>query len=92
MSEPKKIRVAVNGYGVIGKRVAERLAVELRDKVGIGTLSAGATLKGDAEALEAMRALGYSTQEARDALRQVPAEFTGTNDRLREALRLLGKK
>jgi Holliday junction DNA helicase RuvA len=76
----------------IGRKTAEKIVLELRDKVGIGTASAGAALKGDAEALEAMRALGYSTQEARDALRKVPSEFAGTNDRLREALRLLGKK
>jgi Holliday junction DNA helicase RuvA len=75
----------------IGRKTAEKIVLELRDKVGIGTTSAGAALKGDAEALEAMRALGYSTQEARDALRKVPSEFAGTNDRLREALRLLGK-
>lgn len=28
MSEPKKIRVAVNGYGVIGKRVADAVALQ----------------------------------------------------------------
>ena len=28
MSEPKKIRVAVNGYGVIGKRVAAAVALQ----------------------------------------------------------------
>ena len=76
----------------IGRKTAEKIVLELRDKVGVGTAAAGAALKGDAEALEAMRALGYSTQEARDALRQVPDSFTRSNDRLREALKLLGGK
>lgn len=76
----------------VGRKTAEKIVLELRDKVGAGTADAGAALRGDAEALEAMRSLGYSTQEARDALRAVPATFTSSNDRLREALKTLGKK
>ena len=64
--------------------------MELRDKVGLGIEGAGGILKGDEEALEAMRSLGYSPQEARDALRNVPVEITNSNDRLREALKLMG--
>ncbi len=74
----------------IGKKTAEKIIVELRDKVGLGIEGAGGILKGDEEALEAMRSLGYSPQEARDALRKVPAEITNSNDRLREALKLMG--
>lgn len=76
----------------IGKKTAEKIVLELRDKVGAGIDGVGAALKGDSEALEAMRALGYSSQEARDALRQVPADVTKSNDRLREALRIIGGK
>ena len=46
---------------------------------------------GDVEALEAMRALGYSANEAREALRNVPASFEKSSDRIREALRIVGK-
>jgi Holliday junction DNA helicase RuvA len=76
----------------IGKKTAEKIVLELRDKVGLGTEASGAALKGDSEALEAMRSLGYSSQEARDALRQVPQEITKSNDRLREALKILGSR
>ena len=76
----------------IGKKTAEKIIVELRDKVGLGVEGAGGILKGDEEALEAMRSLGYSPQEARDALRNVPNEITGSNDRLREALKIMGTK
>jgi Holliday junction DNA helicase RuvA len=76
----------------IGKKTAEKIVLELRDKVGIGTEASGAALKGDSEALEAMRSLGYTSQEARDALRQVPQEITKSNDRLREALKILGSR
>ena len=74
----------------IGKKTAEKIVLELKDKVKAGGESAG-MLKGDQEALEAMRALGYSASEARDALKQVPSEIEKGNERLREALRLLGK-
>jgi Holliday junction DNA helicase RuvA len=74
----------------IGKKTAEKIVLELKDKVGAGTESGTASLKGDEEALEAMRALGYSQTEARDALRKVPAEVEKSSARLREALRILG--
>jgi Holliday junction DNA helicase RuvA len=74
----------------IGKKTAEKIIVELRDKVGLA--AEGQALRGDVEALEAMRALGYTPQEARDALRNVPQSIESSNDRLREALKILGGK
>lgn len=74
----------------IGKKTAEKIILELRDKIGIGTESSHAALKGDEDALEAMRSLGYSLQEARDALRKVPNTIERSTDRLREALKILG--
>jgi Holliday junction DNA helicase RuvA len=74
----------------IGKKTAEKIVLELKDKVGAGVESTTASLKGDEEALEALRALGYSQTESRDALRKVPAEIEKSAQRLREALRILG--
>jgi len=74
----------------IGKKTAEKIVLELKDKVGAGSEMRGASLKGDEEALEAMRALGYSQTEAREALRKVPSEVETSSQRLREALRILG--
>ncbi len=74
----------------IGKKTAEKIVLELRDKVGAASEQEARSLTGDAEALEAMRALGYAQHEARDALRKVPVEIEGASERLREALRLLG--
>ncbi len=74
----------------IGKKTAEKIVLELKEKVGAGTAGTVLSLKGDQEALEALKALGYSGNEARDALREVPSEFSNANDRLREALKLLG--
>jgi Holliday junction DNA helicase RuvA len=76
----------------IGKKTAEKIMLELRDKVGAATEGAAGALSGDVEALEAMRALGYSAQEAREALRKVPQTVQKSNERLREALRILGSR
>ncbi len=76
----------------IGKKTAEKIVLELKDKVGAGSAQSAGSLRGDQEALEAMRALGYSAAEARDALREVPPDVEGGSARLREALKLLGKK
>lgn len=74
----------------IGKKTAEKIVLELREKVGVGEASHQRILSGDEEALEAMRALGYSLAEAREMLREVPPSFKTGTERLREALRIAG--
>ena len=73
----------------IGKKTAQKILFELKDKVAVDTVNT--TLRSDEDALEAMRALGYSIQEAREALKHVPGSVTGSHARLREALRTLGR-
>lgn len=77
----------------IGKKNAEKIILELRDKLGVfENEKESAAVKEELDALEALRALGYSTKEAREALRQVPKDIQSTNKRLKEALRLLSTK
>ncbi len=76
--------------GGIGRKTAEKIVLELRDKVGVAAEGTPEAMRGDEEALEAMRALGYAQHEAREALRKVPSEITGGSERLREALKILG--
>ena len=73
----------------IGKKTAEKMIIELRDKVGIE--KSDLSLKGELDALEALKSLGYSQNEAREALKDVPAEMD-TNAKIREALKRLGGK
>jgi len=73
----------------IGKKTAEKMVIELRDKVG--TLEQGGTLKDELDALLALQALGYSQNEARDALKGLSPEFS-TNAKIKEALKVLGGK
>ena len=74
----------------IGKKTAQKILFELKDKIGAPGERAAAQLERDEEALEAMSSLGYTLHEARDALKKVPETITGSSARLREALRLLG--
>lgn len=76
----------------IGKRIAEKVIVELKDKVGalsFAVAPAGAARDGDA--IDALVALGWQQREARDALKKVPEQIVQTELRIREALKLLGK-
>lgn len=73
----------------IGRKTAEKIVIELRDKVG--EEKEGASLQGELDALEALKSLGYSQNEARDALKKVNSELD-TNKKIREALKILGGK
>jgi Holliday junction DNA helicase RuvA len=73
----------------IGRKTAEKIVIELRDKVGkeLG----GSSLQVELDALEALKSLGYSGVEARDALKKVKPDVD-TNTKIREALKILGGK
>jgi Holliday junction DNA helicase RuvA len=78
----------------IGKKSAERLVVELRDKIAdeLGTTEQGALAESDADVIEALMALGYSALESRKALSVVGKEVEGTKARLSGALKQLGSR
>jgi len=78
----------------IGKKTAERLALELGDKLGDFVGGPGAALSGPAEAaLKALERLGYPTAEADRALRHALASDGGaggdSESLVRRALHLL---
>lgn len=75
--------------GGIGKKTADKIILELREKLGASEEGEG--LKEEVDALEALKSLGYSHGEARDALKNTPKEMTGTSDRVKHALKLLGR-
>lgn len=82
----------------IGKKSAERLVLELRDKVGAGWDVPGEVVAGDVggapttplgEVREALASLGYSAAEVQAALADLDGDGD-TSDLLRRALRSLG--
>ncbi|HKZ51580.1 MAG TPA: Holliday junction branch migration protein RuvA [Dehalococcoidia bacterium] len=75
----------------IGRRTAERLALELRGKLREYALP-GPAAPGDEEVLAALLSLGYSRAEAERAVATLPAdEAQPLEERLRLALRQLAR-
>lgn len=95
-SEEVRNAIAMSDSGFIskavgvGKKIAERVVVDLSDKVGLAVTVAQASGTGAApvgdEALEALMALGYSLNDAAIALECVPNNLP-TAERVREALK-----
>ena len=76
-------------YGM-GKKSAERIVVELRDRLAKEGFGEGSSsFNADTEVLEALEALGYRGEEAREALKQA-GEGAGVRERLSAALKFLG--
>ncbi len=76
----------------IGRKTAEKIVIELRDKMGNKNGEQGdGSLQGELDVLEALKSLGYSQNEARDALKKVNSDGD-TNAKIRQALQILGGK
>ena len=101
LGESETVRNAIaNGDAVfvakasgVGKRIAERVVVDLADKVGLALRSDVSTITGTSqqlnhtdEALEALMALGYNLNDATRALEGVPNDLS-TADRVTQALK-----
>jgi len=72
----------------IGKKIAEKVILELKEKMaGRGVSVSAPELRDEADALDAMVSLGYSPREAREALAEVPDGVGGVEKRVKEALK-----
>ena len=66
--------------------------IDLRDKMASKySEQTGSSLQIELDVLEALKSLGYSQNEAREALKKT-ASGTNTNTKIREALKILGGK
>jgi Holliday junction DNA helicase RuvA len=73
----------------VGKKVAQRVVIELREKLGgDGELPSEGPL---ADVREALLALGLTATEAAEALRDVEVDGRAADDLLREALQKVGR-
>lgn len=74
----------------IGKKTAERVVLELKDKVGYLPIADGSQSKiiGSDE-IDALMSLGYSMQQAREVLSQVDKKITDSGERIKQALKLI---
>lgn len=86
-NEESSILTKVSG---IGKKTAEKIILELKNKVGGEFLDE--KFGADGEAIDALVSLGYRLQEAREALKKIPEATKEVGDKVRHALKILGKK
>lgn len=76
----------------IGTKIAQKIILELKDKIVKLGFEAGeaATLE-DYEVIDALIGLGYTPNQARRAVRDLPKNIKGVEKRIKEALKTLGK-
>jgi Holliday junction DNA helicase RuvA len=77
----------------IGKKTAERILLELKDKLGADLTTAVGVQRpppASSDVLHALLSLGYSDKEAVAAIKQLP-EAVAVTDGIRQALKLLSK-
>ncbi|MBI5913225.1 Holliday junction branch migration protein RuvA [Candidatus Azambacteria bacterium] len=87
--EDVKFLTKVSGVGL---KSAQKIVLELHEKiakVSFAMHDAGASA--DADAIDALVALGWSARDARDALKNIPKEIERTDLRIKEALKALGR-
>ncbi len=73
----------------IGKKNAEKIVLELKDKLHIREEDKGLDARSEGDAMEALISLGYSERDAREALKKVGKDVTGASERVKAALKLL---
>jgi len=74
----------------LGKKMADKLVLELKGKM-LSSDEASHDIKEEVDALEALKSLGYSHKEAREALQDIGSEIKETGAKIKAALKHLGK-
>ncbi len=104
IAEPKTIQAAILNNDVsiltkvsgIGKKTAERVILELKNKIENISIEdsdkESKNIIGNAEAVEALQAMGYTSSEAREALSSIPTDIEDVGMKIKLALQNLGKK
>jgi Holliday junction DNA helicase RuvA len=89
LNEDSSVLTRVSG---VGKKTAERVILELKNKVAELPGFEKDQVMADSDALEALTGMGYSQTEAREALKLISADVQDVGERVKMALKSLGKK
>lgn len=79
----------------IGKKTAERLIVELKNKIeytDVAGEDTGGYNVSDGQVIDGLVGLGYTVKEAREAARLVDKDIDNVKDRVKAALKSMGQK
>ena len=74
----------------LGKKMADKIVLELKGKIG-SYEEVALGQKEEMDALEALKSLGYSHKDAREALQEIDKSHITTSARVKAALKHLGK-
>ncbi len=78
--------------GGIGRKIAEKIILELREKVeSAGFENMEEDKNNDIDVIEALKSLGYNSEESRQALRKIDYKLIGTENRIKAVLKILNK-
>lgn len=100
VAEPASIRAAVVGKDIsiltrisgIGKRTAERILLDLENKVGTLTEDGIKGATEESEVIEALGSMGYTPSEVREAMKLLPPGLVRVEEKIGALLKVLGKK
>jgi len=75
----------------LGRKNAQKIIIELKSKLGsIGDLDLTGDGKADNEVIAALKNFGFTSQEAREAIKNISGDLK-TEEKIRMALKYLGK-
>ncbi len=75
----------------VGRKTAQRIILELKEKVHAAGIAAGSTTSTDSDVVAALESLGYSAAEARRAASSVAGTDGGLDVRIKAALQELAR-
>ena len=75
----------------IGSKKAQKIIIELKDKFADVLIAVPGSVSIEAEVVEALESIGYSRAQAQKILRELPSDMETAEEKIREALKLLGK-
>lgn len=99
-ASPDKVRASIvnqdptllSSVSGVGKKTAEKVVVELKNKVGATASFFDATGGKAEEVYEALLQLGFKTNEAREAIAALPSDCVGAEKQLKYCLGQMNRK
>ncbi len=74
----------------VGKKTAERIVMELKDKVAGGDVKGIVSkMEADDDVYEALTSMGYTAKQAKNAMSKINPESKSASERLKEALKII---
>ncbi|MEK7194558.1 MAG: Holliday junction branch migration protein RuvA [Patescibacteria group bacterium] len=73
----------------IGKKNAQKIVLELRDKLTTTMEDKSDNLRSEGDVMEALVSLGYNERDVREVLKKIPKDLKKDSERVKFALKLL---